>query len=174
MKKSYLAFDLGAESGRAVLGKYDGSRLAIQEIHRFPNGPVITLGRMYWDVLYLFKEIKRGLSLAAREGNRQLAGVSCATWGVDFELLGKDDTLLGYPYHYRDSRSIRLSGRKTTLVFKESSPLTTPKDVSFFLLTRSLISYFFLPDLECPFITFFRSLISLSFFLISLSIFFTS
>lgn len=105
MKKSYLAFDLGAESGRAVLGEYDGSKLAIRELHRFPNGPVVILGQVHWDVLHLFKELKVGLSLAARESHRQLAGVSCDTWGVDFGLLGKDNTLLGSPYHYRDSRT---------------------------------------------------------------------
>ncbi len=103
--KNYLAFDLGAESGRAVLGKYDGSKLTLQELHRFPNGPVVILGRMHWDTLHLFKELKKGLSLAVNESNRQLAGVSCDTWGVDFGLLGKDDTFLGYPYHYRDSRT---------------------------------------------------------------------
>lgn len=105
MKKSYLAFDLGAESGRAVLGEYDGSKLAIRELHRFPNGPVVILGQVHWDVLHLFKELKVGLSLAARESHRQLAGVSCDTWGVDFGLFGKDNTLLGFPYHYRDSRT---------------------------------------------------------------------
>lgn len=105
MKKSYLAFDLGAESGRAVLGEYDGSKLTLKEIHRFSNGPVVILGRMHWDVLQLFKEIKIGLSLAARESQQQLAGVSCDTWGVDFGLIGKDNILLGLPCHYRDSRT---------------------------------------------------------------------
>ncbi len=105
MKKSYLAFDLGAESGRAVLGEYDGSKLTIRDIHRFRNEPVVILGQMHWDILHLFKEIKRGLSLAARECDRQLSGISCDAWGVDFGLVGKDNTLLGYPYHYRDSRT---------------------------------------------------------------------
>jgi rhamnulokinase len=104
-KKNYLAFDLGAESGRAILGKYDGSKLTLHEIHRFPNRPVVIFGRMHWNVLCLFEEIKKGLALAAREGNRELDGIGCDSWGVDFGLIGKDNTLLGYPYHYRDSRT---------------------------------------------------------------------
>ncbi len=104
-KKNYLAFDLGAESGRAILGKYDGSKLTLHEIHRFSNGPVVIFGRMHWDILYLFEEIKKGLALTVKEGNRELAGIGCDSWGCDFGLVGKDNTLLGYPYHYRDSRT---------------------------------------------------------------------
>ncbi|MCS7160679.1 MAG: rhamnulokinase family protein [Gemmatales bacterium] len=96
-----LAFDLGAESGRAVLGEWDGQRLHTQVAHRFPNGPVRLPDGMYWDALRLFEEIKAGLRLA-REQAGQLDSVGVDTWGVDFALLGRGDILLGNPRHYRD------------------------------------------------------------------------
>ncbi|HWT80613.1 MAG TPA: rhamnulokinase, partial [Candidatus Methylomirabilis sp.] len=58
---NYLALDLGAESGRGLLGRFDGSRLALEEIHRFPNGPVKLLDTLYWDLPRLFDEIKTAL-----------------------------------------------------------------------------------------------------------------
>jgi rhamnulokinase len=98
---NYLAFDLGASSGRAVLGAFDGARLELQEVHRFGNGPVRVLDHLHWDVLRLFGEIGAGLrTCAARQ--RQLDGIGIDTWGVDFGLLGPSGELLGMPYHYRD------------------------------------------------------------------------
>ena len=102
--QQYLAIDLGAESGRGVLGKFNGELLALEEIHRFPNGGVRVMDSLHWDVLQLWSEIKRTLSICARE-RVNLTSLGVDTWGVDFALLGKDDTLLGYPYHYRDSRT---------------------------------------------------------------------
>jgi rhamnulokinase len=98
----FLAFDLGAESGRAVLGHLEDGRLRLEEVHRFPNGPVQVLDRLHWDVLRLWSEIKHGLELAAHACGPRLAGLGVDTWGVDFGLLAADDTLLGNPYHYRD------------------------------------------------------------------------
>src|SRR5436190_3805665 len=96
-----LAFDLGAESGRGVLGHFDGQRLRLEVIHRFPNGPVRTLDTLHWDVLRLHGEILAGLRKAATEfGGADSVGVD--TWGIDFGLLGRDGTLLGNPRHYRD------------------------------------------------------------------------
>ena len=60
-----LAFDFGASSGRAILGEYDGERVTLQEVHRFPNEPVEVNGALYWDVLRLFHELKQGISAAA-------------------------------------------------------------------------------------------------------------
>lgn len=105
MSKQYLAFDLGAESGRAVLGTYDGSRLGIEELHRFPNEPVLVNGELQWDILRLWHEIQRGLRAAANGGLEQLDGIGVDTWGVDFALLGEDGTLLSNPVHYRDKRT---------------------------------------------------------------------
>jgi rhamnulokinase len=101
----FLAFDLGAESGRAVVGHLDGERLRLEEIHRFANGPVQVLDSLHWDVLRLWSEIKHGLGLAASAYGDDLVSAGLDTWGVDFGLLAADDTLLGNPYHYRDSRT---------------------------------------------------------------------
>ena len=102
---NFLAFDLGAESGRAVIGRFDGQRLGLEEVHRFPNGPVRILDGLHWDVLRLFEEIQRGIALGVRQAGRDLAGLGLDTWGVDFALLDRAGALLGNPYHYRDSRT---------------------------------------------------------------------
>jgi rhamnulokinase len=99
-----LAFDLGAESGRAVLGRLDGDRLRLSELHRFPNEPVRLRTGLHWDVLRLFAEVKRGLVLCAEKHGRPTS-IGVDTWGVDFALLDREGTLLGNPYHYRDSRT---------------------------------------------------------------------
>ncbi len=99
--KKLLAFDLGAESGRGVLGLFDGKQLRLEVIHRFPNGGVRTLDSIHWDVLRLYSEMVQGLRIAATEhGGVDALGVD--TWGVDFALLGRGGTLLGNPRHYRD------------------------------------------------------------------------
>jgi rhamnulokinase len=98
---TFLAFDLGAESGRGILGSFDGGRLSLEVLHRFPNGPVRTLDSLHWDVLRLYTEMLHAMRLAAgKVGN--LAAVGIDTWGVDFALLGRDGSLLGNPRHYRD------------------------------------------------------------------------
>jgi rhamnulokinase len=101
----FLAFDLGAESGRAVVGHLDDKKLRLEEIHRFGNGPVQVLDSLHWDVLRLWTDIKHGLGLAAQAYGGDLSSVGLDTWGVDFGLLAADDTLLGNPYHYRDRRT---------------------------------------------------------------------
>jgi rhamnulokinase len=101
----FLAFDLGAESGRAVIGHLEGDRLRLEEVHRFHNGPVQVLDNLYWDILRLWADIRHGLGLAAQTYGDDLASIGLDTWGVDFGLLAADDTLLGNPYHYRDSRT---------------------------------------------------------------------
>lgn len=102
---NFLAFDLGAESGRAMLGQFDGKRVQLSEVHRFPNGPVYLPDGMHWDVLRLWTEIKQSMALVAREHSGNLAGVGLDTWGVDFGLLDRDGALISNPYHYRDSRT---------------------------------------------------------------------
>ncbi|GBD35147.1 L-Rhamnulokinase [bacterium HR36] len=101
MSGKVLAFDLGAESGRAVVGLWDGRRLELRQVHRFPNGPVRLPDGMYWDALRLFEEIKQGLQ-KAREEVGALDSVGIDTWGVDFALLGRGQVLLSNPRHYRD------------------------------------------------------------------------
>ena len=101
----FLAVDLGAESGRTLLGVIADNKLRLHEIHRFPNKPVGTLGHMHWDVLRLFDDVKQGIKLALRETNGKLDGVGVDTWGVDFGLISEDGELLGNPFHYRDDRT---------------------------------------------------------------------
>jgi rhamnulokinase len=100
----YLALDLGAESGRGLIGRFDGDRLDLEEVHRFPNGPVQMLDTLHWDVPRLFAELKVALGKAA-VGHAGLDGVGVDTWGVDFGLVGRGETLLGNPVHYRDPRT---------------------------------------------------------------------
>ena len=102
--QQFLAFDLGAESGRGVLGHFDGEKLKLEELHRFPNGGIRVLDSLHWDVLRLWNEIKAALSICSHR-NIGLSGIGIDTWGVDFALLGRSDVLLGFPYHYRDSRT---------------------------------------------------------------------
>ena len=101
----YLALDLGAESGRGMLGRFDGETLSLEEVHRFPNGPVRMLDTLHWDIPRLFDEMKTALKKAANTAGTNLDGVGIDTWGVDFGLVGRGDTLLGNPVHYRDART---------------------------------------------------------------------
>src|ERR1022692_3317307 len=103
--RHYLAFDLGAESGRAMLGTLDDGRLAVEELHRFANTPVRVFDALYWDTLRLWHEIQRGLAIAGRERKLRLDGIGIDTWGVDFALLGADGALADNPRHYRDART---------------------------------------------------------------------
>jgi len=100
----YLACDLGAESGRVLLGTLAQGRLALQEIHRFSNGPIAVGGTLRWDVLRVLEELKAGLRKAAA-GGASPASVSCDSWGVDYVLLCKHEPMLTLPFHYRDPRT---------------------------------------------------------------------
>jgi rhamnulokinase len=101
----YLAFDFGAESGRAVVGTLDRGRLQVEEIHRFLNTPVRILGGFYWDTLGLWNEMQRGIAIALRERKLALDGIGVDTWGVDYALTSRDGGLCAVPRHYRDSRN---------------------------------------------------------------------
>ena len=100
----YLALDLGAESGRGLLGRFDGERLTLDEVHRFPNGPVKMLDTLHWDAPRLFDEMKSALRKTVAAGAK-LEAVGIDAWGVDFGLVGRGDVLLGNPVHYRDLRT---------------------------------------------------------------------
>jgi rhamnulokinase len=104
VKHSYLALDLGAESGRAMLANLAGHKLTLAELHRFPNIPVHLPTGLYWDTLRLFHEMCEGIRAAARAVDT-LDGIAVDTWGVDFGLLGEDGSLLDHPRHYRDART---------------------------------------------------------------------
>lgn len=97
-----LAFDLGAGSGRAVAGQFDGQRLAMREIHRFPNDPVRVAGRLHWDILRLLHEIEQGIRAARAAGLGEIESLAIDAWGCDFGLLDRQGELVGNPRHYRD------------------------------------------------------------------------
>src|SRR5690349_17927990 len=101
----YLAFDLGAESGRAILGTLANGTLAVDELHRFPNTPIAENGGLYWDADKLWAEMRRGIAIATGERRVTLDGIGVDTWGVDFALVGEDGKLTSRPRHYRDSRN---------------------------------------------------------------------
>ncbi len=96
-----LAFDLGASSGRALLGRLENHKIVIEELHRFPNDPVQVGDRLQWDILRLYHEIKQGL-LKAKHQDLELESIGIDSWAVDFGLLGTHGELLANPYHYRD------------------------------------------------------------------------
>jgi rhamnulokinase len=104
-KASYIAVDLGAESGRVMLGRIADGRLSLEQLHRFSNGPVDEHGSLRWDFDRLLSEIKTGIGQAARKAGGKIGGIGVDTWGVDFGLLGAGGELLEKPYHYRDSRT---------------------------------------------------------------------
>ncbi len=101
----FLAFDLGAESGRGVVGSLDNHTLALEEIHRFGNEPVEVCGTLHWDVLALYSNLLKGMRAYAARCGDSVDGVGVDTWGVDFGLLGEDGKLLQNPVHYRDART---------------------------------------------------------------------
>jgi len=103
-KRTYLAIDLGAESGRTMLGTFADGKLTLTETHRFPNGPVQLPDGLHWDVLRQWAEIKAGIDATVKSGV-ELSSLGVDTWAVDFALLEENGALLGNPFHYRDART---------------------------------------------------------------------
>lgn len=103
-KHHYIACDLGAESGRVMLAKLDQKSFSLEEIHRFPTGPVRVLGSLRWNVLDIFNQLKIGLKKVAQLGV-EVESLSVDSWGVDYVLLKDNQPMLSPPYHYRDSRT---------------------------------------------------------------------
>jgi rhamnulokinase len=102
MGDHFLAVDLGAESGRAMLGRLEAGMLSLEEVCRFPNGPIDENGSLRWDITRLWNEIRGGLALASRV---PLRSVGVDTWGCDYALLDAAGRLVENPYHYRDTRT---------------------------------------------------------------------
>ena len=99
-----LAIDLGASSGRGIVGGFDGERLTLRENHRFSNDPVIVNGRMYWDILRIFHEIKQSITKTVLDGDN-VRSIGIDTWGVDYALIDPSGRMLANPTHYRDLRT---------------------------------------------------------------------
>ena len=104
--KYYVACDLGAESGRVILGTLCNGKLQLEEVVRFPTGPIDIEGTLRWDLWVIFKELKRGLAALATRG-LPIASFSIDSWGVDYVLFNAEELMLGTPYHYRDPRTKR-------------------------------------------------------------------
>lgn len=120
----FLAVDLGAESGRVLLGGFDGGRVEISEAHRFPNEPVLLPDGLHWNVLGIFNEIQRGIAHAASEGG-EIQSLGVDAWGVDFGLLDSGGALLANPHHYRDGRTEGLMEEAARRVPREQIYRTT-------------------------------------------------
>lgn len=113
--KKVLAFDLGASSGRGIVATLDGGKITLNEVHRFENNGVSVRGTLYWDIIYLFNQIKQGIVNARLAGGFDCIGID--TWGVDFGIVDENGDLLANPVHYRDTRTDNIPDE----VFKEIS-----------------------------------------------------
>jgi rhamnulokinase len=102
---NHLAIDLGAESGRAVLGRWDGRALRCEEVHRFPNAPVWIGKHLHWDFPGIYRDVLQGLRRASTASGGRLRSVAVQSWGVDFGLIDRRGGLLANPVHYRDPRT---------------------------------------------------------------------
>jgi rhamnulokinase len=101
--KNVIAFDIGAASGRVCVGYFDGSRMRVEEKHRFLNEPVKVLNNLQWDILKIFSELKCALSRLDK--TERYVSVGIDGWGADYGLIDRRGRLLGNVYHYRDSRT---------------------------------------------------------------------
>src|SRR3954468_18871562 len=99
----FLAFDLGAESGRALVGELEGDRLTLDERHRFANPTGRINGHLQWNLLAQWEELKTGLRKSAATGEA-ISGIGIDTWGVDFGLIDHNGDVIGHPFHYRGAR----------------------------------------------------------------------
>jgi len=104
-KKYFLAFDLGASSGRAILGILVDGKLELTEVHRFVNQMQLINGHYFWNIFTLFNELKTGLKKCIKEFGIQPESIGVDTWGVDFVHLNKEGLILSLPFAYRDSRT---------------------------------------------------------------------
>ena len=116
--KKMLAIDLGASSGRGIIGKFDGEKITLEEIHRFSNDPVMLPTGFYWDTLRILFEIKTAILNASHAGGVDTIGID--TWGVDYGYLDKNGALLSNPYNYRDVRTEGIQD----YVFEKYAPLS--------------------------------------------------
>jgi len=105
-KKTYIAVDLGAESGRVLAAGFDGRALSLRVIHAFANSPVVLNGSIHWNTVGLYHEILTGLAMAQAEYGKSLESLGVDSWGLDYGHLDDRGNLLGMPYHYRDERTL--------------------------------------------------------------------
>jgi rhamnulokinase len=141
------AVDLGASSGRVMVGRVGPHTLELEEAHRFANEPVLLPDGLHWDVLRLYREITEGLRHAARM-DPALASVGVDSWGVDYGLLDPAGRLLGNPYHYRDGRTALGMERVNAAVSQERLYATTGTQILAINTVYQLASALGTPELE--------------------------
>lgn len=128
--RKMLAIDLGASSGRGIIGGFNGSTITLDEIHRFPNDPVHAAGGFWWDTLRLLHEIKTAILNSSHAGGVETIGID--TWGVDYGYLDKNGVLLANPYHYRDARTENIQAEVfKKLPWEELYGVTGIQDMNF-------------------------------------------
>lgn len=161
LTKHYLSVDIGAESGRLILGSLKDQKLDLKEIHRFSNGMVCLQGKYHWNIASLLSEIIKGIEICVRKEKIQPSSIGIDTWGVDYGLLTKDGTLLGLPFAYRDPRTQTAIEEFTSLIPREdiyrmTGTLFAPYNTLFQLyasqkyqpeLINSASDLLFMPDL---------------------------
>ena len=106
MKQCFFAVDLGATSGRTILGTFTPEGLELEDVNRFPNHLIETGGHFYWDIYELYRHIIEGLKTVARKKDVEITSIGIDTWGVDFVCVGKDGGFLRQPYSYRDPHTV--------------------------------------------------------------------
>ncbi|HRX57868.1 MAG TPA: FGGY family carbohydrate kinase, partial [Eubacteriales bacterium] len=164
-RRRLLAFDLGASSGRAVLGAFDGERIELSEVHRFDNPMVEQNGLYYWDALGLYRQIKESFAKLRQEGgDADCFGID--TWGVDFGLIDKNGALLGNPRCYRNGTEAEVAAVHALVpqrtLFERTGIASMPFNTVYQLYTRvregdpalrSAETLLFSPDLYGYFLT---------------------
>lgn len=120
MNKAYIAFDLGASSGRLMLGIDKEGKIELEEVHRFPNDPVVMNGTMYWDIPRLFHEMKQGLKKVALRKDVSIQSMGIDTWGVDGAWLDENGQMINLPIHYRDGRTVKVIDEVESIISEET------------------------------------------------------
>ena len=106
MKTEYfVAFDLGATSGRTILGTLEGDKLTLEEVTRFPNQTLPINGHFYWNIFSLYENLKKGLTEVAKK-KVPVTSIGIDTWGVDVVSINSDGNIIGLPYAYRDQQTV--------------------------------------------------------------------
>ena len=119
VEKNLIAADLGAESGRVILGRFDGERIDLEELHRFPNRQETIDGSLHWRARDLFEQITDGISKGVATTNGNLQSIGVDTWGLDYGLLDRQEELLAPPVAYRDNRTEGVMERVNALLTPE-------------------------------------------------------
>jgi rhamnulokinase len=139
MKKVW-AFDIGASNGRLMLNSFDGEKMYLEEIYRFPNHPIHVTNHYYWDILSIFSEMKKGIQVSVQQGHDKVESLGIDTWGVDFGLLSKTGELLANPYSYRNPQNAKGMEDALQLItseelFRQTGVETAPINTVFQLYT---------------------------------------